>query len=217
MKQFFEKQWRYNRQRLFVVVLAFFLFTGFLQAMFGLEYVLRLTPIMLTIVACTSVVFWDASIKAKLWASGIVVAGTFIIELIGVQTGLIFGDYAYGKLLGLTIFGAPITIGITWLLVTLSAWHIVALNTKPLLQRFLLGGVLVVMFDLILEQFAVAYGLWSWQGGVIPLYNYLCWFIVTMLCFFVYHKLAPKVEPSLFIVCVLPLMALFFWLMLVIA
>ncbi len=204
-------------QQIAVGVLAFFLLIGVLQAAFGLSYVLKLTPVLLTLVACTAVLFWEAPVRAKLWASTIIVFGSFLLELIGVQTGLIFGDYSYGKLLGFTVFGVPITIGITWLIVCFSAWNIVSLNTTSLLQKYLLGGVLVVMFDLILEQFATTYGLWAWQGGAIPLYNYVCWFVISLLWFFVFHRLAPKAEPSLFAVYMLTLMAGFFWLMLIIA
>jgi putative membrane protein len=207
----------HNPQQVAVGIVAFFLVIGVLQAAFGLSYVLRLTPVLLTIIACTAVIFWDAPVKAKIWASAIIIFGSYLVELIGVQTGMLFGDYSYGKLLGFTVFGVPITIGITWLIVCLSAWNIVSLNTSSLLRKYLLGGVLVVMFDLILEQFAVAYSLWSWQGGNIPLYNYISWFAVSMIWFFVIHKFAPKAEPSIFAIYILPLMAAFFWLMLLIS
>lgn len=217
MKAFFRKQWHNHRQRLAVVITAFFLIAGFVQAALGLSYVLRLTPVILAVIASVAVSFWDAPVKSKIQASTIVIFGSLLIEIIGVKTGLLFGDYEYGRVLGFTVFGAPLTIGLTWLLVCLSAWHIVAINKSPVWQKFLLGGVLVVMFDLILEQFATAYGLWSWQGGKIPLYNYVCWFLVAQIWFFVFHKFAPKFEPSLYVVSTLPLMAVFFWLMLVVA
>lgn len=217
MKAFFRNQWHAHRQRLAVIITAFFLIAGFVQAALGLSYVLKLTPVILAIIASIAVAFWDAPVKAKIRASAIIVIGSLIVEIIGVKTGLLFGDYEYGKVLGFTVLGAPLTIGLTWLLVSLSAWHIATINKYPLWQKFLLGGVLVVMFDLILEQFATAYGLWSWQGGTIPLYNYVCWFMVAQVWFFVFHKFAPKTEPSLYAVSALPLMAIFFWLMLAIA
>lgn len=204
-------------QQVAVGVLGFFLFAGFVQAALGLSYVYKLTPIIITAAVCAALVFWEAPLKAKLIASASIVVGGYFVELIGVQTGLVFGDYNYGKVLGFTIFGVPLTIGITWLMVTLSAWNIVNINKYSLLQRFLLGGVLVVMFDLLLEQFAAAYGLWAWYGANIPLYNYLCWFILSLVCFYIFHKLTPKIQPSFFAICLLPLMAIFFWLMLLIA
>jgi putative membrane protein len=212
-----KKYLKHNPQQAAVGVLAFILVAGVVQAALDLSYVIRMTPILLTVVVCAAFVFWEAPIRAKLWASAIIFFGSFFVELIGVHTSLIFGDYEYGKVLGFTVFGVPVTIGLTWLLVCMSAWHIVALNTKSLLQRFLLGGVLVVMFDLILEQFAVAYGLWSWHDNQVPLYNYICWLAVSLVWFFVLHKLTPKTIPSLYIVSIMPLMAVFFWLMLIVA
>ncbi len=217
MRTFFRKQWHNHRQRFAVIITAFFLLAGFVQAALGLDYVLKLTPVILAIIVSIAVSFWDVPVKAKIRSSAIIIVGSLIIEIVGVKTGLLFGDYEYGKVLGFTVLGAPLTIGLTWLLVTLSAWHIASINKYPLWQKFLLAGVLVVMFDLNLEQFASAYGLWSWQGGVIPLYNYICWFVVAQLWFFVFHKFAPKFEPSQYVVSALPLMAIFFWLMLVIS
>lgn len=217
MKRFFKEHWQHNRQLIFVAITAFILFAGFLQVAFGLSYVLRVLPILLTVLVSIAVIFWDAPIKPKLIASGIVVVSTYILEVIGVNTGLLFGDYSYSNLLGFKLFGVPVTIGLTWLLVTLSAWHIVAFNKNTTtLQKFLLGGVLVVMFDLILEQFATAYGLWAWKGDI-PLYNYICWFVIGIGCFAVFKWLTPKFTPSIYIASLLPLMGIFFWLMLVIA
>ena len=38
----------------------------------------------------------------------------FLVELAGVQTGLIFGEYQYGEVLGWKIWGTPLIIGINW-------------------------------------------------------------------------------------------------------
>jgi putative membrane protein len=213
----FKKYLTGNSQQVAIGVLAFLLLAGVVQAALGLSYVIKVTPIILTAATCAALIFWDSPVRAKLWASSIIFLGSFFIELIGVHTGLLFGNYSYSKLLGFTIFGVPITIGVTWLLVSLSTWHIVLLSTKSILQRLLLGGTLAVMFDLVLEQFAASYGLWIWQAGTIPLYNYVCWFIISILWFGILHKLTPKTTPSLYIVCIMPLMAVFFWLMLLLA
>jgi len=103
-----------------------------------------------------------------------------------------------------------------WFIVTMSAWHIVLLGTLSRVQGFLLAVAIVVMFDLILEQFAAGYSLWAWRGGVIPLFNYLCWAVVAAGSFVLYKYAAPKTKPSIYIAGQLPLMALFFWFMLLV-
>lgn len=218
MKQSFNKQWHDHRERLCIFVIVFFWITGFIQAAFGLTYVIRLTPIVLALLTAGALAFWDIPAKRKALIAATVIALGYTIEVIGVQTGLLFGDYTYGSLLGFKVFGVPLTIGITWLLVCLSAWHIVLFwSEKSLWLKVLLAGVLVVMFDLILEQFAVAYGLWSWAGGEIPLFNYLCWFIFGAAFVWVIQRLSPNHKPSLYVAAMLPVMAIFFWLMLIIA
>lgn len=217
MKQFIIKQWRHDKQRLFVVIVGIVLLTIFLQAALGLSYVLRLIPVIITIIVCIAVVFWQAPLKAKLWASTIIVVCSYILEVIGAQAGFLFGDFAYSKLLGFTLFGVPLTIGLIWLSVSLSAWNIASYSKAALWQKFIVGGLLVVMLDLILEQFASAYGLWSWQRGTASLYNYVCWFGISIIWFYVLNRISPKMQPSLFAIYILPIIAIFFWLMLIIA
>ena len=160
--------------------------------------------------------FWDVQVKTKILAALVIFAVGFIVELVGVQTAYLFGDYTYGNVLGYQLWGVPIMIGVTWFIVTLSAWHIVSFGGLSFMQRLFLGGILVVMFDLVLEQFAITYGLWSWAGVRVPLSNYVTWFIVSLPMLYVYHRVDSKTQPNLYIAGMLPLIALFFWCMLLV-
>lgn len=171
-------------------------------------------PIFLAIMAAIMLIVWQAPPRAKVALAASVVVTGYIIELIGVHTHIIFGNYSYGSAMGYRLWGVPVTIGITWLMVTLSAWHIVQFGKLKTYQKFLLAGLLVIMLDLILEQFAVSYGLWAWRGGDIPLYNYICWFGFSQLFFAMYHFFIKKFVPNIYIASLLPMMATFFWLML---
>ena len=44
---------------------------------------------------------------------------TYLTEVIGVKTGLIFGEYSYGNVLGIKLFDVPIIIGLNWVFVIL--------------------------------------------------------------------------------------------------
>ena len=101
------------------------------------------------------------------------------IEIIGVRTGNIFGAYHYTSLLGPRVLGVPIVIGTNWLLLSycfsaLVRWW------RPSLRWFyqvILGAVCMVLLDVIIEPFAVHYGLWTWKGRVLPsIVNYIAWF-----------------------------------------
>lgn len=106
---------------------------------------------------------------------------SFIAEMIGVQTGLVFGHYDYGKALGLSIMGTPLIIGLNWLMLVYCTNVIAEKISNNDIIISIVGGILMVGYDLILEQTAPELGMWSWAGGTIPLQNYLSWFIFAFL------------------------------------
>lgn len=216
MKKLIQHYWKEYRQQSIVGVVAFFLLAGVVQYAVGLTYVLNLTPLVIGIITALTVLFWDASAKNRVYLAISAMVIGMLVEIIGVNSGIVFGDYSYGPLLGLKIFGVPVLIGITWLLVTLSAWQIVSFSNLNKFYKIIVASWLVVMFDLILEQFATAYGLWSWQNAVIPLKNYVTWFVVGAVIVTLYAFFAKQKQPSIFGASMLPLMALFFWLMLLV-
>jgi putative membrane protein len=58
-----------------------------------------------------------------------------------------------------------------------------------------------------MEPVAISSDFWSWTDGYIPIYNYVCWFIVGLFLQLIYHffKLneANKVNDALFIIMTL--------------
>ena len=216
MKKRLKYYWAEYRQQTLIITSAFFLLAGVVQYALGLTYVLSLTPIVIGLLTALTVWFWDAPAKNRVYLAITAIAIGMIVEIIGVNSGLIFGNYSYGPLLGLKIFGVPLLIGITWLLVTLSAWQIVSFSNLGKFAKIIVASGLVVMFDLVLEQFATAYSLWAWQDAVIPLKNYITWFVVGAVIVTFYAYFAKQKVPSIFGAAMLPLMALFFWLMLIV-
>lgn len=99
-------------------------------------------------------------------------------EIIGVQTGLIFGDYYYGTVLGAKIWGVPLVIGLNWfLLVYLTGeWLHEKIQNNWIAAAS--GALLMVGIDFIIEPVAIALDFWTWTSGGIPLENYLGWFFI---------------------------------------
>lgn len=108
------------------------------------------------------------------------------IEIIGVKTGHIFGVYEYNQLLWPEIGGVPLAIGFSWINLLLSAASIsygikrFELTKKPWIMALLIG-MLMVIFDVVLEPAAIRLDYWSWSGGDVPVQNYLAWFILGFL------------------------------------
>ncbi len=111
----------------------------------------------------------------------------YLCEVIGVNKGWIFGNYTYSENLGLSFLNVPIIIGINWAILTMGAWQIIKYIKVNKYLQIILGASLMVLFDFIMEPVAVELNFWSWENGIIPLYNYISWFgisIITMyFCF----------------------------------
>lgn len=102
-------------------------------------------------------------------------------EIIGVNTGLLFGEYSYSDSLGLKLLDTPIIIGMLWL--TLSVGIQSWLKMSPLKKWpiFILGALIMTLFDVLLEPVAIHFNLWQWEGVGVPWFNYLCWFIIALV------------------------------------
>jgi bisanhydrobacterioruberin hydratase len=139
----------------------------------------------------------------------IFIAACFIVgvtvEIIGVNTKLIFGDYRYGDVLGPKLMSVPLIIGINWFIIIYCCGvsvHTLLMNiinrspatsvaTPQLLKALSIiidGAVLAVLFDWMMEPVAVKLDFWTWNGkGTVPFYNYLCWFLVSVLLLAIFH------------------------------
>lgn len=113
----------------------------------------------------------------------------FLIEVIGVETKIIFGTYYYGDTLGIKLLHVPLVLGINWIIVAwgaLSLSYILLKNFKIKFNSFrskfllvFLSSIFTVLFDFVLEPVAISLGFWFWSAGKIPLQNYLAWFLIT--------------------------------------
>ena len=125
-------------------------------------------------------------------------------EIIGVNTGALFGNYSYGDVLGYKFMKVPLIIGINWFViiyccgVAIHTLLMKAINrisfetkTKPMrlkaISVIIDGATIAVFFDWIMEPVAVKLGFWKWDNGDVPFYNYLCWLMVSNIMLAVFH------------------------------
>ncbi len=129
------------------------------------------------------------------WVVGVLVA-TWLIEVVGVATGIVFGEYVYGRGLGIPVLGVPPLIGFNWVLVCLGMLLWVAPDPagrslpKPLAA--LVVAALATGFDWVMEPVAITLGYWSWAGGDIPLQNYAAWFTIALGAALAFLYLVPR-------------------------
>lgn len=159
------------------------------------QIMLFLTPFTLLLFG-TMVLYPELKSKNKillLWLISTYIM-TFIIEAVGVKTGLIFGSYIYGDVLGLKILDVPLVIGLNWVVVIFGAYVIARKMFDNIWLKSLTAGILSVLFDFILEPAAVKLGYWIWSDGIIPLQNYIAWFVISFVFAWIlsYLKYTPR-------------------------
>ncbi|MBA2422259.1 MAG: carotenoid biosynthesis protein [Chitinophagales bacterium] len=132
-------------------------------------------------------------LRVVLALAAIVMAG-FLIELVGVNTGKIFGNYQYGASLGFEINGTPLIVGFHWLLLVYTT-HVTIREigiTRPWIE--LTGAGLMTAMDYLIEPVAMKYELWQWEGGDVPLQNFVAWFYLSFLMHFYINRVKPIYE-----------------------
>lgn len=112
--------------------------------------------------------------------SAIAVLG-FFVEVLGVNTGLIFGSYKYGEGLGIKLFQTPLLIGVNWLFLTYTALSISDKITKNTYLQLIIAPTLMIVYDMVMEQLAPIMNMWSWAGSSIPMKNYIAWWLLGFL------------------------------------
>jgi putative membrane protein len=111
-----------------------------------------------------------------------------LVEVMGTRTGLLFGTYSYGTNLGIKIFGVPLIIGVNWAtLVVCSSAIANHLNQKIWVKALVAAGLMTAL-DGVIEPVATQLEFWTWAGGDIPFYNYVCWFVLSYPMHYFYMK-----------------------------
>jgi putative membrane protein len=143
---------------------------------------IRLTPLNLLVSLAVMLAFHPSwSPKTLIALSALFVLG-FLAEVFGVNTGLLFGEYYYEEVLGFKLWQTPLMIGVNWMLlgyccgVSINHWW----PKGVWWQKGPLAAALMVFIDLFIEPVAIQYNFWEWPQGVVPLQNYIGWYLVSL-------------------------------------
>ncbi len=122
---------------------------------------------------------------------------SFLAEMAGVATGTLFGSYAYGSTLGLKLFSTPLIIGLNWLFLVYATASITEKWRISLPLKVIAGALLMVAYDLVMEQCAPPLEMWQWENDTIPARNYLVWFGLALIFHAVLKFFRVKTENGL--------------------
>ncbi|RYE20986.1 MAG: carotenoid biosynthesis protein [Sphingobacteriaceae bacterium] len=129
----------------------------------------------------------------------------FSAEWIGVHKQWLFGHYAYDTTLGFKLSAIPLMIGINWFLLIYSASVLTQkLPIKTASLKIIAGAAILVLLDLLIEPVAIRFQYWHWFGNIIPLKNYVCWFLLSAVFIWLFRvfnfRTQNWVAPTLLIV-----------------
>lgn len=181
---------RQHKVKLAMAVLLIFYSVGFwgLALSGNAVYFQNLTPLNLLLTNAILFSFHrDFSPAFLLFAVVVMLAG-FLAEVLGVHTGLLFGEYSYGQALGLKLWDVPLLIALNWLMLTYGAGSISRWLQIHWLGRAALAALLMLALDYLIEPVALRFDFWSWHSGEIPLTNYLGWLGLAFLLQVLYHR-----------------------------
>lgn len=140
---------------------------------------------------------WRAS---TVWAMFWVYALGLFAELIGVQSGLLFGEYSYGSTLGPKIMGTPWLIGLNWLMLIYTSASLASRwlgKSSSLWLKALFGASLMTLLDTLIEPIAEPFDFWTWgEAGinsylVAPWQNYAAWWLIAFGLHLLFGTLVP--------------------------
>jgi len=170
------------------------------------DWFIQNTPVNLLVMAILIVITHPKKNKQFIFFLLVAFLIGFTSEVIGVNTGILFGHYTYGNILGLKFFNVPLIIGLNWFIIIYCAGMItqsyenymlnklaekgLGISRRMMITSFIVdAGLLVLLFDWIMEPVALKLGFWQWQHNSIPMLNYVCWVIISVLLLAIFRKL----------------------------
>jgi lycopene beta-cyclase len=128
----------------------------------------------------------------------IVLPLSWLVEFVGISTGLPFGRYRYTDLLQPQLGGVPLLIPLAWLMMLPPAWAVASRVVSPSRRWFFAAaaGLAFTAWDLYLDPQMTARSLWVWlQPGAyfgIPLLNFAGWWLASSA---ITYLVAPRDLP----------------------
>ncbi len=165
-------------------------------------------------------VVWHA-VLTKGWKHALLMFGlsfvvAFSAEALGVNFGLVFGQYYYSKMLGISLFGVPFLAALAWepivyaafcmgdmLSTNLPGYKIFPRRTASILWMAAIGALATTAWDMMIDPIAVSQGWWVWVDGGpyvpyvvngVPIQNFVGWLGVAFLINLIYRKIVDGIS-----------------------
>lgn len=156
-------------------------------------YFMKMVPFHLLLMFAIIVFTYNGDVKRlSLFVCGVFLCG-WLVEVLGVHTGKIFGSYYYGDTLGYKIAAVPLLMGVNWVILIFSIGQMMkSLKIRNSILASLSGALILIIFDFFMEPVAMKFDYWQWDWHEVPLQNYIAWFIVSVILLKFYYALGLK-------------------------
>ena len=187
----------------FLRMSIFFLWLINISGFFGIlsdqnEFFLSTTPYVLSLTLLLLILNHDLSDKKSKIGLILIFLFGLIVEILGVNYGLFFGEYSYGANLGPKIYEVPYVIGFNWVLLIIATGSISDKLIKGKeIYKILFGSFLMVLVDLLIEKSAPKLDFWEFVISPVPFSNYLWWFIFSIGFQYIFFKTVKTKEHNL--------------------
>ena len=174
------------KKHIYIFIILIFHIVGFVGFLINPSFFKSLSPLNL-LLSSGLVLLRSKQTNGKFYGSLLLIAIIgFFLEALGVKTELIFGSYYYGRTLGLKAFSVPLLIGVNWAILLYCTAQFSQIKNQILNALF--GAFLMVFLDFFIEQIASRFDFWYWKNGIIPLQNYIAWFIISFVLNLAFQK-----------------------------
>ena len=187
----------------FLRLSIFFLWLINISGFFGMlsdqnEFFLSTTPYVLSLTLLLLILNHNLSSKKSKIGLMLIFLFGLIVELLGVNYGLFFGDYSYGANLGSKIYGVPYVIGFNWVLLIIATGSVSDKLIKGKeVYKIIFASFLMVLIDLLIEKSAPKLDFWEFVISPVPFSNYLWWFIFSLCFQYIFFKTVKTKEYNL--------------------
>ena len=187
----------------FLRMSIFFLWLINISGFFGMlsdqnEFFLSTTPYVLSLTLLLLILNHNLSSKKSKIGLMLIFLFGLIVELLGVNYGLFFGDYSYGANLGSKIYGVPYVIGFNWVLLIIATGSVSDKLIKGKeVYKIIFASFLMVLIDLLMEKSAPKLDFWEFVISPVPFSNYLWWFIFSLCFQYIFFKTVKTKEYNL--------------------
>ena len=180
----------------FLWLINFSGFFGILSEQNG--FFLSTTPYVLSLTLLLLILNHDLSDKKSIIGLMLIFLFGLIVEILGVNYGLFFGEYSYGANLGPKIYEVPYVIGFNWVLLIIATGSISDKLIKGKeIYKILFASFLMVLIDLLIEKSAPKLDFWEFLISPVPFSNYLWWFIFSLCFQYIFFKTVKTKELNL--------------------